>query len=139
MRISIKEYYEYEKSAAGNMTDEQKETMSNMGAALKEAESTEFQGLGTRDISVNTHIDLTTKKQGDIMKSLNKLGLIIGAVLIMMDVNNDSFAEGESGSILSSDYGSTDDYWDTEQVKNVVIREMLQQFPVIKKWMKAKH
>jgi hypothetical protein len=42
MRISIKEYYEYEKSAAGNMTDEQKETMSNMGAALKEAESTEF-------------------------------------------------------------------------------------------------
>ncbi|MDX9888283.1 MAG: hypothetical protein RBS51_03350 [Anaerovoracaceae bacterium] len=48
------------------------------------------------------------------MKSLNKLGLIIGAVLIMMDVNNDSFAEGESGSILSSDYGSTDDYWDTE-------------------------
>ena len=50
MGITIEEYYEYEKSAAGNMTDEQKEIMSNMGDALKEAESTDVSGFGTTDI-----------------------------------------------------------------------------------------
>ncbi|MDY0235242.1 MAG: hypothetical protein RBR71_04410 [Gudongella sp.] len=50
MGITISEYYEYEKSNVGSLTEDQKQIMNGMENALKEAEGTEIPELGTTDI-----------------------------------------------------------------------------------------
>jgi len=48
--MSIKELYEYEKANAKNLTDEQKENMSNLANAVKLAEEVEIPETGATDV-----------------------------------------------------------------------------------------
>jgi hypothetical protein len=50
MGITIKEYYEYEKSNKDNMTPEQKEQLGALADAVKEAQNIEIPELGTTDV-----------------------------------------------------------------------------------------
>lgn len=55
------------------------------------------------------------------MKNMRKASLILGVVLIMMMIaNTDSFAEGESGSILSSAVQDVPASWAMEEVEKAI-------------------
>src|SRR6056297_797597 len=50
MGLTISEFYEYEKANAGNLTDQEKQNMSDLANAVEEAEDAEIPALGTTDI-----------------------------------------------------------------------------------------